>query len=165
MVIAADDSPRLREQTGRMMTSQIDIRASHYDVPESLVLHVDAAPDEVLRTVDRLGRDPHAGFQAIGSGGSERLCGLKGHPLPGPGGRVDIIWDLQVEPDGDGGSYLSSQRFFVAADETARPALLSQWRSLRPLADTLARRAVRVIKRTAEERSPVAARAEMALAA
>ncbi len=140
------------------MTRLIDIRAPRYDVTESLVLHVDAGPAEVLDAVDRLGRDPHAGVQALGSRRRERLFGLAWHPKPGTRARVDIVWDVSVEPDEDGGSYLSSTRRFVAGDAIAREALLSQWRYVRPVADTVARRTLRAIKHAAEERPVRAAR-------
>ena len=102
------------------------------DISESLVIHVDAAPAEVLGAVERVGHDPFAGV-ALSPG-------------------TDIVWDLDVEPDEDGGSYLASTRRFAPADDAAREALLVDWRNVRAVADTVARHTLRTIKRAAEQR-------------
>jgi hypothetical protein len=102
------------------------------DISESLVIHVDAAPAEVLGAVDRLGRDPFAGKQL-----------LRG---------IDVLWDVRVEPDEHDGSYLASTRRFTPADDAAHAALLADWAAVRAGADTIARRTLRTIKRAAEHR-------------
>jgi hypothetical protein len=170
MVIGADDIRRPVAQTWRIMTRLIDVHAPQHDISETLVVHVDAAPADVLDTLDRLGlhRDPFAGVKALAAGRDERLYGLTWHPAPGIAGRVDVVWDLRVEPDEDAGSYLSSTRRFTPSDGTAREALRSHWRNVRASADTIARRTLRTIKRAVEEQPAavaVAPQVELLLAA
>jgi hypothetical protein len=150
MVIGADDRRAGLQDTGRTMKP---------DISESLVLHVDAAPLDVLAAVDRLGRDPFAGVREIG----EREFAVTWHPAYGT--TVDVTWDLRVEPDEDGGSYLSSTRSFHPADAASREALLANWRNVRAVAHTVARRTLRTIKRAAEEQALVPAPVELLLAA
>jgi hypothetical protein len=148
------------------MTRLIDVHAPQYDVSDSLVLHVDAAPDDVLNAVDSLRRDPFAGMRTLGLGARERLFGLTWHPRPGAPGRVDVVWDIRVEPDEDGGSYLSSTRRFIPGDETARADLRPHWRFVGRVAETIAQSTLRTIKRAAEERPVVPGRqVELQLAA
>jgi hypothetical protein len=132
------------------------------------VLHVAAAPADVLDVVDRLdlARDPFAGVEALGRRRHERLFGLTWHPKPGAPGHVDVVWDIRVEADGEGGSYLSSTRRFTASDDEARNDFRSYWRYVRLGADAIARRTLRTIKRVAEEDSDATvSQAELLLAA
>jgi hypothetical protein len=156
MVIATDDSGPGTEQTCRTMTRLIDAHAPQHDISDSLVLHVDAAPAAVLAAVDRLGPDPHAGVKPLGRSHRERLFGLTWRPTPSAPGRVDVVWDLRVEPDEDGGSYLSSTRRFIAGDEAARADLRAQWRYVGPAAAGIARQTLRSVRRAAEEPAVIA---------
>jgi hypothetical protein len=132
------------------------------DITESLVLHVDAAPLDVLAAVDRLGRDPFAGVRELPGGARQRRFALAFHPAYGT--TVDVEWDLRVEPDEDGGSYLSSTRRFTG-DDAALDALRAQWRNVRAVADTVARHTLRTIKRAAEDHQPAVPPVELLLAA
>jgi hypothetical protein len=118
------------------------------DITESLVLHVDAAPPEVLAAVDRMGGDPFAGVRELGGGPRERRFALTWSPAYGTS--VDVTWDLRVEPDEDDGSYLCSTRRFHAADDASRDALDAGWGNVRAVADAVARRTLRTVKRAAE---------------
>jgi hypothetical protein len=168
MVIEMDDSRRGGAQTCRIMTRLIDVHAPQHDVSETLVLHVHAAPRDVLDAIDRTDPDPHAGIRALGRSDDERLFGLKWHPTPGAAGYVEVTWDLRVERGEDGDCYLSSTRRFTASDDAAREVLFASWRNVHAVANTVARRTLRRIKRTAEQPAAIAVlqpRAEMLLAA
>jgi hypothetical protein len=149
------------------MTRLIDVHAPEHDISESPVLYVHAAAADVLDAVDKLAHDAFPGARALGRGRLERLFGLTWHPRPAAPGRVDIIWDLRVKPDGDGGTYLSSTRRFVASDDSARADFRSSWRPIRLSADAIARRTLRAIKHVAEEEAEVTSpsRVELLLAA
>ena len=124
------------------MTSSLDTTAPQYDVAESLVLFVDAAPADVLEAADRLAP-------------GERVFTTR---FADPA--VEVVWDVRVEDDGEG-SYLVSTRRYVAADEAACQAMLTRWSEVRAAAEATVRRTLRTIKRAAEDSS----RVELALAA
>lgn len=147
------------------MTRLIDVHTPRCDVSETLVVHVDAPPAAVLAAVDRdVAREPFAGLRPLGRTGRERLFGLSWRPVPAAA-PVEVVWDLRVECDGEGGCYLASTRRFVAGDDAARDGLHHQWRHIRGAADLIARRALRTVKRAAEAAPAAGPRAELALAA
>jgi hypothetical protein len=74
---------------------------------------------------------------------------------------VDADWDLRVEPGGeDGIALLSSRVRFLTGDD-----IPAAWGTISAAADALARRALAIVKASAEECEPGCARRLRALAA
>jgi hypothetical protein len=125
-------------------------------ISETVVMHIGAAPADVLAAIDRLAiaRDPFAGVKPRGT----HRFGVTWRPDPAAPGRVDVEWDLRVEADDQDGSYLSSTRRFTADDDAAWERLRADWRYVGPMAATLGKTVLRAVKRTAETRAaePVA---------
>ena len=144
------------------MTALIDVKAPYHEVSETLVMSVDAAPDTVLAAVDAR-REPNVGVRPLGRGTHERLYGMTWRPEAGA--RIEIVWDIRVAPDGEGGTVLSSTRRFLAPDPVSKAALRATWRYIRPSAATIARTTLRAIKRAVEEPAAPAPRRELALVA
>jgi hypothetical protein len=61
-------------------------------------------------------------------------------------GHVKVRWDADVHPSGIEGSLLTLVTRFTATDGAAHGRVLDAWSVLTPLADTLVRRAARVIE-------------------
>lgn len=152
------------------MTRLIDVYTPQHDVSDTLVFHVDATPANVLAAADRHRpeQDAFAGVKVLAVTGAQRVFQLAFQPRPGSGGDVDVVFDVRIESDGDGGCYVSSTRRFTATSDAARQALRTHWRTVHANADTIARQTLRAIKRTAEDapaRAGVPHLVEVALAA
>lgn len=138
------------------MTRLTDVHVPRRELTETIVLHVAATPAAVLAAADRVepSRDPHAGVRTLG----ERVYGLSWHPKGGAPGCIDVVFDLRIEQDAQGGCYLASTHRFTASDADAHAALLRNWSTMSANAIAITRQTLSAIKRSAEA-APTLARA------
>jgi hypothetical protein len=149
------------------------------DVTDSLTIKIDASVDATRAALKRLDVDGPArrALLALGAGdravlpptpvavrGADVALGLiwrleSGSSAQRPPsdfdafdsvGHLKVTWEFRVRPAAAGGAYLSVSRRFEATDEVSRARLLDAWGLVGALDDSLARRAVAVVKADAE---------------
>jgi hypothetical protein len=144
------------------MTRLLDEYAPNFDVTGTQVVLVDAEPPIVRKALDH--HRPTIPPLALGAGlalaptllqtrGHERVYGLIWR-LPAGSGRIKIVWDVQVDAGGEGGSVLATTTRFVATDDHARAQLLDTWGPISVVSTALTMRALTRVKRLAEAHEP-----------
>jgi hypothetical protein len=136
----------------------IDAHAPAYDITDSHVAVIDAAPEAVLTSLDRLGFSREVAVlqpaRLHSADESERIYALA---WPVADGFVRVVWDARVEPHGDAGTALSTTVRFIATDESSRERLRASWPLAGPVSAAIAARALATVKRDAEEDDALAA--------
>jgi hypothetical protein len=158
----------------------LDAYARTFDITETRVVLVDAAPSTVLAALARLPLANPAiaalqsleiadrlafGPAALARTGHEHVYGLVWRLTPGmpeqleprdvrgfvSPGYVKVIWDVQVHAGADTGATLASTTRFVATDDTARERLHAAWALVGLVSSALSARALATLRNYAEE--------------
>jgi hypothetical protein len=165
----------------------IDAYARTFDITETRVVLVDAAPSTVLAALarlplanpaitalqslqiaDRLAFGPAA---LAARTGHEQVYGLVWRLTQGmpeqlaprdvrgfvSPGYVKVIWDVQVHTGADTGATLASTTRFVATDDTARERLHAAWALVGLVSSALSARALATLRNLAEENDELTA--------
>jgi hypothetical protein len=130
----------------------IDAHAPAYDITDSHVAVIDASPEAVLTSLDRLGFSREVAVlepaRLHSADESERVYALA---WPVADGFVRVVWDARVQARGENGTVISTTVRFIATDGTSRQRLRASWALVGPVSAGIAARALAAVKRIAEE--------------